>query len=112
MGHTSTKTVYEATGRGAQGARGRRAVTKQELAVYLVSILSTVAATPGGVPSGTMYAVVLGKVTLSEYSSILAVAQTAGYVEISKSHLVTITEKGREVVEQVERLTGAAKAAS
>jgi predicted methyltransferase len=90
-------------------------VTKQELAVYLVSILSTVAATPGGVPSGTMYAVVLGRLTLSEYSSILAVAQTAGYVEISTSHLVTITAKGREVVElveQVERLTGAAKAAS
>jgi predicted methyltransferase len=80
-------------------------MTKQELAVYLTSILATVAATPGGVPSGTMYAVVLGKMSLSEYSSLLAVAQTAGYVTVTKSHLVEITEKGRGVVAAVEALT-------
>jgi hypothetical protein len=65
------------------------APTKQELLAGL-NILAAVAETireAGEVPSGTIYAALLGKVTMEGYTSLLRTLKGAGLVE-EKNHLL------------------------
>lgn len=45
----------------------------------------------GECPSGTLYAGLIGRVTLEGYSKILGILKGAGLIEVSPSHLVKWT---------------------
>jgi predicted methyltransferase len=80
-------------------------MTREETNAYLCVILETVSESKSGVPSGHMYAAFMTKgITLDEYQSILGIAQRGGLVEV-KSHLVTLTPKGQEMVEKIHAFT-------
>ena len=64
-----------------------------------LSIIETLAEkTEGtGLPSGHMYAALMGLVGLGEFQSILSALERAGLVEVS-GHYVTATKSARELL--------------
>lgn len=62
--------------------------------IVMTAILTTVSdAAPGGIPSGFLYAVLMGVTDLGHYQSILATLKSSGYVE-ERSHFLTATPAG------------------
>ena len=80
-------------------------MTRQEANVYLAVILDTVASSPHGAPSGHLYAALMSRISLDTYNALLGVCVDSGLVKVAWSHLVTITEKGKGVVKQIQALT-------
>ena len=72
---------------------------RQQANVLLACILETVAEGPA--PSGAMFAAMQSRVTLDEYQGLIQIAQSVGLVTVA-SHVVTITDKGRETVSKIQ----------
>lgn len=69
--------------------------------VVVGAILETVSEV-GEVPSGTMYAAMIGKVELADFEELLGICKSVGLVKVSQSHLVTLTAKGEEAVKKIK----------
>ena len=68
----------------------------------LAAILETVAAEPHGAPSGVMFAALQANgVSLDDYRALLTIAKSVGLVT-EESHVVSITDKGRETVSKIQ----------
>ena len=76
-------------------------MTRHEANVYLAAILETVEAMPEGAPSGPMYAVLMGKMNLTDYEMLVETAMSAGLLTKS-SHVLYITDKGRDMVKKIQ----------
>jgi hypothetical protein len=76
-------------------------MTRNEANVILAAILETVAEV-NDAPSGHMYAALMGKVSLDDYNELLGIARNVGLVTVSPAHLVSITDKGRQMVEKIK----------
>lgn len=74
---------------------------RSEANACLCAILETLHEIPEGVPSGHMYAALMGRTSLEEYEALLEIAKRGGLVDV-KSHLVTITSKGRDMVAKIQ----------
>ena len=71
---------------------------KQSIALSIVETLTS--KTEGtGLPSGHMYAALMGLVGLSEYQGIISGLQHVGLVDVS-NHYVTATPKARAMMAQ------------
>ena len=51
----------------------------------------------GSVPSGTIYAALVGRITLEGYEKLLGVLKRAGLVSVDSSHVITWTGPKFEV---------------
>jgi hypothetical protein len=49
-----------------------------------------------------MYAALMGKMSLDDYSALLDIASEVGLVKVAPSHLVTITPKGADMVAKIK----------
>jgi predicted transcriptional regulator len=78
-------------------------MTRQQINAYLVVILETLSEAPHGVPSGHMYAAMMGGagLNLGEYQTLVQIAREGGLIKVAGSHLVTLTDKGRQLVEKI-----------
>jgi hypothetical protein len=77
-------------------------MNRNEANLYLAAILETVAESAHGAPSGHMYAALMGKMSLDDYSALLDIASEVGLVKVAPSHLVTITPKGADMVAKIK----------
>lgn len=78
-------------------------MTRTQANQFLAVILETVAESTQGVPSGHLYAALMtAGVTLDQHELLLNVAKTGGLVDVARSHLVTITPKGQEMVAKIK----------
>jgi phosphopantetheinyl transferase (holo-ACP synthase) len=77
-------------------------MTRNEANQYLAVILETVAkAGKSGAPNGYLYAAFNSKgMTLDEYQMLISLAKSGELIEES-NHLLTITDKGREMVAKI-----------
>jgi hypothetical protein len=78
-------------------------MTRNEANVFLAVILGTVGETSGGVPSGHLYAALMGRMGLDDYENLIGLAKQAGLVVEARSHLLTLTPKGRDMVATIEK---------
>lgn len=69
---------------------------------YIIAILESLAEAPHGIPSGHLYAAMMAVMDLDTYQGVLDVIKTAGLVEVARSHLVTLTPKGMEMVVKIK----------
>lgn len=78
-------------------------MTRQQINAILCVILETLAESSHGVPSGHIYAALMTTgISLDSYQAILEIAQKGGLVVVEKSHLVTITPKGLDIVAKIK----------
>ena len=78
-------------------------MTRREINVYLAAIITTIADMPEGAPSGHLYAGLMGQMDLSSYQLLIGVCKDAGLIAES-NHLITLTDKGREVVVKLKAM--------
>ena len=76
-------------------------MTRKEANVFLAAILEIAAETPGGAPSGPMYAAMMGKLSLDDYQGLVQIAKECDLVT-EEHHVVSITSKGREMVAKIK----------
>lgn len=83
-----------------------------EKAQHLIAkILLILDAADGEHPSGHVYARVLGECpTLSTYNSIIAIGEKMGFWTVKPSHLVVLTDKGREAATAIATIVDEAAA--
>lgn len=81
-------------------------MTKQQANAYLCAILETVAEVPTGTPSGIMYAALMDKLSLDDYQGLLDIARDCGLVKVDRSHLVTLTPKGLDMIVKIQIVKG------
>ena len=76
---------------------------KQQLAVALAVTLAISEAIreAGEIPSGTLYAIVMGKVDLNGYQKILDILTNASLIRVMPSHLIRWVGPNRISKEQV-----------
>jgi len=87
-------------------------LTRQDANAYLAAILETLDEMGGqsvidGAPSGHLYAGLMGRLSLDDYTALVSIAKEVGLVTVDRSHLVRITDKGREVVGKVRSFRAA-----
>ena len=56
---------------------------------------------PGEIPSGHLYARLLGAVGLVEYQQLLKIAEAHDLIKQKRGHVIRITPYGAEVAEQI-----------
>lgn len=59
-----------------------------------------------GAPSGHLYAALMGRYSLDTYNAALAILKDCKLIE-SSGHFLTLTPKGKELAEKVNRAIGA-----
>lgn len=75
---------------------------RKQANVLLAVILETVSEAGAlGAPEGPMYAAMMGLVELEDFQQLVEIAVSVGLVKRAGSHLLTITEKGREMVAKI-----------
>jgi hypothetical protein len=80
-------------------------ISRKEASVFLAVILTTVAKSGNcEVPSGHLYAALMGRLSLDDYQGLIDIASNVGLVTV-QSHVVTITSKGREIAEKINAAT-------
>lgn len=65
-----------------------------ELAKAVLDVI--IAAGPNGMPSGELYAHLMGKISIETYGSLIGMLKRLGLVAES-NHLLTATSKGKEM---------------
>ena len=80
-------------------------MTRTEMNVYLAAILTTVAESPDGAPSGVMYAALQDQLGLQDYQDLLTICTSTGLCEKS-NQLITLTSKGRDMVSKIKAHSG------
>lgn len=77
----------------------------QTVTLILATLLATLAETPSGeIPAGIAYAALMSACDLDTFNATVAAGQKLGLLERDRSHLLKITDKGRELA---KRLPGA-----
>jgi hypothetical protein len=77
-------------------------MTRNQANKILCVILTTIAASPDGAPSGVMYAGLAGEVELADFNELLGICVSTGLVREASRHLYVATDKGRAMAAKVE----------
>jgi hypothetical protein len=79
-------------------------MTRKQAVLQLSIILQAIAECPDGISSGHMYAALMENgITLNDYENLLNSAKAAHWIKVSRSHLVTITPEGKEIVNKIRQ---------
>ena len=80
-------------------------MNRKQANVYLATILTTVAEAKdsmlGGIPSGHLYAALMGRMSLEEFNMLIGICKEGGLL-IDAHHLLTLTPKGQEMAKKIE----------
>lgn len=77
-------------------------MNEKQFKVYLLTALSTIAESEGGVPNGHLYTALMGKLTFDQYSAVIATAKRAGWIKES-GNLLTCTPEGKVLGDKVSK---------
>lgn len=76
-------------------------MSRKEANAYLAAILEALdAAGDNGAPEGHMYAAMMGRIDLTDFQGLMSIAEEVSLIT-RKSHLATITTKGRDMVAKI-----------
>lgn len=76
----------------------------QAVAQFLSAMLAAIIAAGGSLPSGHLYAALMGHISIETYDALINKLIEMNYITRS-NHLLTITETGKAYEKRVEELT-------
>jgi hypothetical protein len=79
-------------------------MTSQRAKAYLCVILEALSEAPQGIPSGHLYAGMMNVLTLDAYEALISIAADSGFLNVARSHLVTLTQKGQELATKIKKV--------
>ena len=85
------------------GAEVREIMDRKKMIMYLAVLIETVESSTFGAPEGHLYAAFMTHMTLDDFLSLVGTAVSGGLVT-RKTHVLQITQKGRDAVQALAKL--------